>query len=190
MYLPRNVSFRSINSVNPQLHKQKIILTRIKQHHWCYIRHLSSFFKIFFFLQLQVFSFHWYHSNHYPTKCLWCKFDICPLICVPLCCCVLFFVWCFLDFLCVSPHLKSSSNVQCHYCKCEKGQIHCRHKSHHAYASGFGKANYLHIYKANLYHNLFNIYLKFSGKTYCYGSMEGKTNKRRYFRAKICNFNL
>ena len=37
---------------------------------------------------------------------------------------------------------------QCHYCKCEKGQLHCSKK-------GFG------------YHKGF-------GKRYCYGSMEGE----------------
>merc|ERR1719278_1236151 len=51
------------------------------------------------------------------------------------------------------------SYCQCHYCKCEKGQIHCRHKSHHAYASGFGK-------------------------TYCYGSMEGEYCHCDYCRCK------
>merc|ERR1712179_687420 len=51
------------------------------------------------------------------------------------------------------------SYCQCHYCKCEKGKIHCRHKSHHAYASGFGK-------------------------TYCYGSMEGEYCHCDYCRCK------
>ena len=60
-----------------------------------------------------------------------------------------------ISWICVlllSEKSSANSNVQCHYCKCEKGQIHCRHKSHHAYASGFGKINYLIIEQISIFH--------------------------------------
>ena len=86
-----------------------------------------------------------------------------------------FGILCFFDFCVFLITQKSFWNVllgeksywnvfQCHYCKCEKGQIHCRHKSHHAYASGFGGTNHLSTcllsMKINFYHQQFNsIYL-------------------------------
>merc|ERR1711974_446551 len=50
------------------------------------------------------------------------------------------------------------SYCQCHYCKCEKGQLHCR-------AKGLG------------FHKGF-------GKRYCYGSMEGEYCHCDYCRCK------
>jgi len=50
------------------------------------------------------------------------------------------------------------SYCQCHYCKCEKGQLHCRTKGL-AFHSGFGKK-------------------------YCYGSMEGEYCHCDYCRCK------
>ena len=67
------------------------------------------------------------------------------------------------------------SYCQCHYCKCEKGQLHCRAKGL-AFHHGFGKfETFLEILKNLLY---------FPGKKYCYGSMEGEYCHCDYCRCK------
>merc|ERR1712064_17076 len=66
-----------------------------------------------------------------------------------------------------SPHhgtgtgcVVKGSYCQCHYCKCEKGQLHCSKK-------GFGGFGHKGV-----------------GKRYCYGSMEGEYCHCDYCRCK------
>ena len=58
------------------------------------------------------------------------------------------------------------SYCQCHYCKCEKGQLHCSKK-------GFGH----HKVSDDIHGILLELVIILSqgfGKRYCYGSMEGE----------------
>ena len=64
------------------------------------------------------------------------------------------------------------SYCQCHYCKCEKGHIHCKG---HGHGGGYGKLEFikeLWWWKTCL------------GKKYCYGSMEGEYCHCDYCKCK------
>ena len=69
------------------------------------------------------------------------------------------------------------SYCQCHYCKCEKGHIHCKG---HGHGGGYGESSFvIKICSNNVILNKIIV-----GKKYCYGSMEGEYCHCDYCKCK------